>query len=321
MRIVAALLPLLAASLRESNSVDNDRLTITNGCASYPIWIDNYAINYKHIEGIDRNVKINSGESKKFPMQAKGAAYYPKFGCSDDGNDCTSGDKGAKPHTLFEFTSPAYGNGDAYDISFVDGFNLPFKLEMEGCKTGRPLDLPQSSVIDCSELSIKDCPTDENLGGTSYDLSKPAGGQKGCMAPCFQLQYSHIAATSQQAEQYCCQNEYHGTACRQGDILQTKWIKNVRAKCRRTYLYPLDDSEGNQACTASPRSYHLTFYCLETGASGKEAKDGSADSDASSGDEEGGDEEASSDDDDEASGDGEKKGCKKDEDSGTETTE
>jgi len=228
-----------------------------------PIWIDNYAQGYIHIDGIERNAKIEAMQSRRFPMNAIGAAYFPKYGCDSTGNNCASGDKDLKPRTLFEFTYPAYGTGDAWDMSLVDGYNLPFKLELAGCEATNPQGLPDSSVIDCSDLSMSDCPTQENLGGVTYDLSHPASGLAGCMSPCFQLQYSGVSATSKQAEQYCCQNSYAGPKCRSGAILQTHWFKNVRAKCRRTYTYPLDDPEGNQACpgSSSNRKYHLTFYC------------------------------------------------------------
>lgn len=234
---------------------------ITNGCSEMPIWIDNYAAGYTHVAGIENSAKISPLQSRRFPMNATGAAYYPKFGCNASGKSCASGDGGSKPRTLFEFTWPAYGDGDAYDMSLVDGWNLPFKLKMVGCQTTNPLSLPKSSEIDCSTLTMADCPTSEILGGVPYNLSQPASGQRGCMAPCFQQQFSQVSATSAKAEQYCCQNSYASPKCRNGDILRTQWFKRMRAKCRRAYLYPLDDPEGNQGCASPHRSYHLTFFC------------------------------------------------------------
>jgi len=227
-----------------------------------PIWMDNYATGYTHIAGIENSAKIEPSQSRLFPMNAVGAAYFPKYGCDGDGKNCASGDKEAKPRTLFEFTWPAFGgDGDAWDMSFVDGWNLPFKLELSDCDATNPRELPASNVIDCSALTMADCPTSENLAGTTYDLSHPASNQAGCMAPCFELQYSDISATSTAGEQYCCQNSFASPECRSGAILSTQWFQQTRAKCRRTYLYPLDDPEGNQGCSDPSRKYHLTFYC------------------------------------------------------------
>ena len=68
----------------------------------------------------------------------------------------------------------------------MDGFTLPFKLEvLSGTCTGRESDV---HTVDCSSLSVAQCPTDDNLGhgpinmqATSPKINKPVGAGPVCL--------------------------------------------------------------------------------------------------------------------------------------------
>merc|ERR1712194_667234 len=77
---------------------------------------------------------------------------------------------------------------DVVDMSLVDGYTAPFKLEVDGvCAiSGVPF-----HNMDCSGLSMKSCPTAEHVGrGGTVDLhaKKPGASQaSGCYSPCMKL--------------------------------------------------------------------------------------------------------------------------------------
>merc|ERR1719356_1004140 len=109
-------------------------------------------------------------------------------------------------------------------MSLVDGFNVPFKLELDGCKTTNPPSKAGSSVIDCSTLSMADCPSEQKLGtsGRTFDSAVSSG----CLSPCYTLNNKyHFGFETETAAPYCCKNEYISTTCRTGPIRETQWIK------------------------------------------------------------------------------------------------
>ena len=88
------------------------------------------------------------------PIDSK---FEGSFGCTyDDEARCRTTPQGA---TLFNVS-------DYWDTSLVDGWTLPFKVKvLDPCTFG-----PPDGTIDCLNLSIDQCPTDENLSttGTSF---------------------------------------------------------------------------------------------------------------------------------------------------------
>ncbi|XP_075634555.1 protein P21-like [Castanea sativa] len=79
---------------------------------------------------------------------------------------------GSAPCTLAEFGLSRFGNLDFYDISLVDGFNIPMVLNSTS---------PNCSGIDCTGDLIGNCPT---------ELKAPGG----CYNPC----------TVFKTKEYCC---------------------------------------------------------------------------------------------------------------------
>merc|ERR1719345_510381 len=106
------------------------------------------------------------------------------MGCDASGNHCAIGDSGgpgegcviritgkgdnytqcAPPtDSKFEatFAPPNAPTRDTVDMSLVDGYSLPFKLEVAGGNCTRAQQPFQE--MDCSGLSLKQCPTAEIL--------------------------------------------------------------------------------------------------------------------------------------------------------------
>lgn len=283
--------------------VSLSRLTIVNGCNSSPMWI-------AHIAGGDvgpdeQDVKISPGQQAKFLTATNGGLggltatrYWPKMGCDSTGNDCSIGDSGGPAEgcviripnkddnytqcappvdSKFEatFAAPldtAAGARDVVDMSLVDGYTLPFKLETSGgsCQRG----VTPFESLDCSELSLSQCPTSETLGSSTRDLravNPKTGELAGCYSPCKKLtddkwnETMPEDADSKDAGPYCCAGSY-GTPdkCSAGPVMQTNYLPSVKATCPYAYAYPYDDHIATIACTTSTE-YVVTFYCPSQG--------------------------------------------------------
>ncbi|KAL3645400.1 hypothetical protein CASFOL_010580 [Castilleja foliolosa] len=130
--------------------------------------------------------QLNGGQSWTFdvPAGTRGARVWPRTGCSFDGSGrgrCQTGDcngllecqaYGAPPNTLAEYALNQFNNLDFFDISLVDGFNVPMEFSPEGggCRGIR-------------------CTADIN-GQCPNELRAPGG----CNNPC----------TVFKTDQYCC---------------------------------------------------------------------------------------------------------------------
>ncbi|GAU19500.1 hypothetical protein TSUD_77440 [Trifolium subterraneum] len=96
--------------------------------------------------------QLNSGETWTINVAAgtKAARIWARTGCSFDGSGhghCQTGDcggllncqaYGTPPNTLAEYALNQYMNLDFFDISLVDGFNVPmdFSPTSNGCTRG-----------------------------------------------------------------------------------------------------------------------------------------------------------------------------------------
>lgn len=247
-----------------------------------------------------QDVRINPGEKALFHSSDGGAGlvatrFWPKMGCDKTGNDCAIGESGGPGEgcviripgqpdnytqcnppfdSKFEatFAAPDAPERDTLDMSLVDGYTLPFKLETAGGSCTRNLEPFES--MDCSSLSLSDCPTAESLNGETVDLrafNPKTGKLSGCYAPCQKLiddkwsTGTPVGPDSAEAGPYCCGGDY-GTpeACSAGPILQTEFMQSKNKQCPLAYGYPYDDKVATIVCTTSTK-YTVTFYCPDEG--------------------------------------------------------
>ncbi|XP_060171167.1 thaumatin-like protein 1b [Lycium barbarum] len=168
---------------------------------------------------------------------------WARFVCLNDATGkftCLSGDcgtgqvtcnnKGAiPPATLVEFTLAGYGGKDFYDISLVDGFNLPVSV------------VPQNRA-GCNSTS---CPVDIDNKGCPEELAlrNPKGGVIGCKSACVAFQQP----------QYCCTGPYGSPkTCK-----PTKYSLQFKHLCPQAYSYAYDDATSTFTCTGA--DYLITF--------------------------------------------------------------
>ncbi|KAJ4966272.1 hypothetical protein NE237_018121 [Protea cynaroides] len=182
-----------------------------------------------------------------------------KFSCvtGDCGSgkiECT-GDGAAPPATLVEFTLNGAGGLDFYDVSLVDGYNLPMVIQPKDGSGGN------CSVTGCLGDINKGCPSE--LKVTSVDSS----GNVACKSACNAFGDA----------QYCCSGEYgNPNTCK-----PSSFSEFFKTACPRAYSYAYDD--GTSTFTCANADYLITFCATSTSRkSGKNPKgeDGSSLNDA-----------------------------------------
>ncbi|KAI5680713.1 hypothetical protein M9H77_01940 [Catharanthus roseus] len=167
---------------------------------------------------------------------------WARFVCSNTGTgfscksgDCTTGQilcnglGGVPPTTLIEFTLSGDGNQDFYDISLVDGFNLPVLVT------------PQS--YNCTTIS---CPVDINNLFCPPELSiyNTDGGVIGCKSACLAFNQP----------QYCCTGAFGSPdTCK-----PTLYSQIFKEHCPQAYTYAYDDKTSLVTCP-SGGGYDVTF--------------------------------------------------------------
>lgn len=157
-----------------------------------------------------------------------------RFSCKTA--DCASGQVSCNgagaipPATLAEFTLQTNGNQDFYDVSNVDGFNLPISVTPVG-GSGR-----------CAPSS---CPADVNSGCPNVLAIK---GSNGATIAC------KSACVAFNQPQYCCTGSFN----KPETCPPTNYSNYFSGKCPQAYSYAYDDKRGTFTCTG-PSTYQITF--------------------------------------------------------------
>ncbi|KAM3344974.1 thaumatin-like protein isoform X1 [Capsicum galapagoense] len=167
---------------------------------------------------------------------------WGRQGCCFDENgkgscqtgDCSgllhcSGAAGIPPATLVEMTLGTSNNPTHYyDVSLVDGFNIPVSM------------IPIHGSTGCG---VAACEADLNPCCPEYLAVKYQGKVVGCKSAC-------LATNS---PKYCCTGEYaNKNTCK-----PTAFSRLFKTICPRAYSYAYDESTGLKSCKA-PR-YLITF--------------------------------------------------------------
>jgi len=295
----------VSAALVLAAAGSDHRLEIVNGCGSEPLWVAHIVSGQVGPDSQDN--KILPGQSRTFYTSKNGAGlsatrFWPKMGCDATGGNCAIGSSGgpgeecvihqswgddyshcAPPvDSKFEASFAPTDNPliDVVDMSLVDGFSLPFKLEVSGgsCNRHQYAGGPAEAFngMDCSGLSLDQCPTGEILNGQAKSLQaiNPKNGKvSGCYSPCTRLvddkwqKSGAVAPDSTEAGPYCCAGA-DGTpgVCNAGPILQTQYVKMSKSKCPAAYSYAYDDKTATIICTTTTQ-YKVTFFCPSGGVS------------------------------------------------------
>lgn len=185
---------------------------ISNNCP-YTVWAAAVPGGGRQLDnGQTWSITANPGTSQ--------ARIWARTGCNFDGSgrgSCQTGDCGGvlecqaygqPPNTLAEYALNQWNNLDFFDISLVDGFNVPmeFSPTSGGCSRG----------ISCTADINGQCPN---------ELRAPGG----CNNPC----------TVFKTDEYCCNS---------GNCGPTDFSRFFKDRCPDAYSYPKDDQTSTFTC-------------------------------------------------------------------------
>ncbi|KAJ7114533.1 thaumatin-like protein [Mycena crocata] len=148
---------------------------------------------------------------------------------------------GVPPATLGEWNLKGDGNSDFYDVSLVDGYNLPMRIDNNvGCPIPScPVDLGPN------------CPADQK---GPFDAS---GFPVGCKSACL----VDALAGHPDNSPNCCSGIHDTPAtCPPSGVRNYAYFKN---NCPNAYAYAYDESSGNAlfTCAIAKRAAYTITFC------------------------------------------------------------
>ncbi|KAF0911309.1 hypothetical protein E2562_008061 [Oryza meyeriana var. granulata] len=225
--------------------VDAATITMVNRC-SYTVWPG-------ALPG--GGARLDPGQSWSIDVAAgtPAARIWPRTGCSFDGSGrgrCVTGDcagalscavSGEPPTTLAEYTLGRPGGGDDFfDLSLIDGFNVPVSFQPTnggaGCSKGRG----PSCAVDITARCLP-------------ELQVPGG----CASACGKFG----------GDTYCCRGQF------EHNCPPTRYSMFFKMLCPDAYSYAKDDQTSTFTCPAGT-NYRIEFCPPTNGVTAGEEDDG-----------------------------------------------
>ncbi|XP_065855216.1 thaumatin-like protein 1 [Euphorbia lathyris] len=184
--------------------------------------------------GATRTVDVPAPFTGRFWARTECSTNSGRFTCL--AGECGSGQIGCNgaggnpPVTLIEFTLAENNGQDFYDISLVDGFNVPVSVSPQG-----------GSGDTCITSS---CAANVNAVCLPEFQVTGSNGVVACKSAC--------AALNQ--PQYCCTGEFNSPeTCK-----PTNYSEIFKNQCPQAYSYAYDDPSSTFSCTGGA-NYAITF--------------------------------------------------------------
>uniref|UniRef100_A0A0A9E7J7 Thaumatin-like protein 1 n=1 Tax=Arundo donax TaxID=35708 RepID=A0A0A9E7J7_ARUDO len=196
---------------------------------------------------------LAAGETRSLTAPAGWSGrFWARTGCAFDASgkgSCATGDCGSgqvecrgagasPPATLVEFTLNGSGGKDYYDVSLVDGYNLP--MVVEAAAPGCPA---TGCLVDLNDR----CPAELRAG---------QGQTQACRSACEAFG----------RPEYCCSGQFGNPDTCHPSV----YSQMFKTACPRSYSYAYDDATSTFTCTGT--DYSITF-CPRTPNSQKSTKD------------------------------------------------
>ncbi|KAJ1387200.1 Thaumatin, conserved site [Sesbania bispinosa] len=217
--------------------------TITNNC-QFTIWpgtLTGAGSSQLNSTGFELASKASSTLDVQPPWSGR---FWARSQCSTDKSgkftcatgDCGSGQipcngaGGTPPVSLVEFTLASNDGQDFYDVSLVDGFNLPVKVTPQGGSRG---------------CNITSCPFDVNtVCPPNFAVKGSDGNVIACKSACLALNQP----------QYCCT----GSFASPDKCPPTLYSIIFKLQCPQAYSYAYDDKTSTFTCSGGA-NYSITF--------------------------------------------------------------
>lgn len=216
-------------------------INVKNNCP-YTIWPGTLTSGATQLSNTGFELRSGASNSINVPAPWTGR-IWARTECSNSGRftcktaDCGSGQVGcngagaAPPASLAEFTLVANGGQDFYDVSLVDGFNLPLSITPQGGSG------PTCKTTSCPKDVNSVCPSDLAVKGSDGKIIA-------CKSACVAFNQP----------QYCCTGQYN----KPETCPPTNYSKIFKDQCPQAYSYAYDDQTSTFSCTGGP-NYLVTF--------------------------------------------------------------
>ncbi|KAK9292313.1 hypothetical protein L1049_020278 [Liquidambar formosana] len=193
--------------------------------------------------------RLDSGQSVTIPtVPGWSGRIWGRTGCTFDESGvgkCQTGDCGGRlecdgngatpPASLFEITLGKGSDKDFYDVSIVDGYNLPLVASPRGAYGG-------CNATGCVSDINMGCPKElQVVGGDDVDRGEGEveGEGEGVVA-------CKSACEAFGLDQYCCSGEFANPTTCQPSFYSTIF----KRACPRAYSYAFDDGTSTFTCKA-----------------------------------------------------------------------
>ena len=219
------------------SSIEARRFTFQNRCP-YTVWVGSLNSGPFAIPN-NGGWALRSGQSNAVNVVDNwGGRFWGRTGCRFDGSghgscetgDCgrglaCSGAGGATPATLAEFKLRGDQGKDFYDVSLVDGYNLPIKIQPDR----------NCGVPTCTRDLNKNCPR---------ELQKVIGGRVvACLSACEKFK----------TDAFCCR----GRNATPQTCPPTNYSRIFKSSCPTAYSYAYDDPSSTFTCRDA--NYSIIF--------------------------------------------------------------
>jgi Thaumatin family len=151
-----------------------------------------------------------------------------------------NGAGGVPPASLAEFTLSGSGGDDFYDVSFVDGFNVPITITPVGGAQPTPGNVYWCGVAGCGTDLNANCPS------ALRDVDS-SGRTVACKSACEEFN----------TDQYCCRGAYGTAATCNPSSWPVDYAAYFKTACPYAYSYAYDDP--TSTFTDSGANYKITF--------------------------------------------------------------
>lgn len=230
---------------------DGRQFTVKNSCA-FTVWAGTLNGQPKYLLPEGGGFQLDPGQSKTFTMPTEwGGRFWGRTGCQFDASGmgpCDTGDCGKKlqcagaggkpPATLAEFQLAGFGGKDFYDVSLVDGYNLPMRVAPV---PGTFMASDPGNPYDCGSPG---CTSDLNATCPAELQQKNADGKVvACLSACEKFG----------TDPYCCT----GPNNTPDTCPPTSYSMTFKTACPTAYSYAYDDKASTFTCLGT--SYEITF--------------------------------------------------------------
>lgn len=215
----------------------NHPFTVINRCSEV-IWVGTFGDNDIPAGG---SFRLNPNEQRSFTaiFDWTSGRIWGKTGCDDNGRNCATGESPVggrttlQPVTLAEFGLDKWMGMDFYDISVVDGFNVPITITPTGT-----INEPNCRLQGCN-FNFATCPENfKEYNGNGQVIA--------CKSAC--------SATRE--PRYCCP----APEVPQSDCHPSEYSENFKNQCPDAYTWAYDYLNSDRNCRGNPVSgYEVTF--------------------------------------------------------------